>query len=167
MNITKRVTMGESVLLPNGKPSNFQWWELVQTDQPYPNIPDEKEEKNLILLVTKILQPVRDIFGPVELTSAFRSELVNRAVGGKPTSQHRKGLAADIIRTGKTSLYDAFEKIRKSSIPYDQLIYETGTKENPDAIWIHISYNPKGGRKQAILSPYNYEKNTRDYQLVT
>lgn len=167
MNITKRITMGERVLLPNGQPSNFQWWELVQTSKPYPNIPNEQEEKNLSLLVAKILQPVRNMFGPVELSSAYRSKQVNEALGGATNSQHRKGFAADITRTGKTSLYSAFEKIAKSEIPYDQLIYETGTKENPDAIWIHISYNPNGGRKQAMLAPYNYTTEKRDYQLVT
>ena len=163
INVTRKITMNNPVF-PG---SNFDWWELVQTSQPYPNLPDEKEEQNLILLTKKVLQPIRNMFGPTSLSSAFRSELVNNAVGGAKNSQHRLGLAADIVKTGNTNLREAFEIIKNGSIPYDQLIYETGTKFNKNAEWIHVSYNPKGGRKQALLAPYNYNTNKRDYVNVT
>ena len=162
-NVTRRITMGNEVF----EGSNFEWWELTQTSQPYPNIPNEQERKNLVQLTRKILQPIRNMFGPTSLSSAFRSELVNNAVGGSPNSQHRLGFAADIVKTGNTPLFQAFELIKNSSLPYDQLIYETGTKTNKKAVWIHVSYNPKGGRRQAMLAPYDYTKNKRNYINIT
>lgn len=48
-----------------------------------------------------ILQKVRTYFGrPVSINSAFRSHQHNKAVGGKSTSQHLYGRAADIVVTG-------------------------------------------------------------------
>lgn len=163
INVTRRISMSNEVF-PG---SNFQWWELTQTSQPYPNIPNEQERENLVLLTEKLLQPIRNMFGPTSLSSAFRSELVNNAVGGAKNSQHRLGFAADITRTGNTQLSQAFELIKNSTLPYDQLIYETGTPNNKKAEWIHISYDPKGGRKQAMIAPYDYKKNQRNYINVT
>lgn len=167
MNIQRKITMDNPVKLPNGTDSNFEWWELTQTSKPYPNIPNATEQKSLEILVAKILQPIRNMFGPTELSSVFRSKKVNEAVGGSDESQHLTGFAADIIRTGNIPLENAFKLIYSSNVPYDQLIYEIGTKNNPDAKWIHISYNPRGGRKQALIAPYNYETKQRDYKLFT
>jgi len=46
-------------------------------------------------LVTK-LQKLRDIAGPLKITSGFRCKKHNKNVGGVPTSQHTTGTAADI-----------------------------------------------------------------------
>ena len=48
-----------------------------------------------ISLVTK-LQALRDIVGPIEVTSGYRTEEFNAKCGGSPKSYHKKGLAADI-----------------------------------------------------------------------
>jgi len=45
----------------------------------------------------RILQDVRDKFGPIKITSGVRCEEYNRKVGGVKTSQHLKGRAADIV----------------------------------------------------------------------
>lgn len=61
------------------------------------------------------------------VTSCFRSERVNRLVGGSPTSAHRFGLAADCDATGFTSVAFAKEIIQmrdKGLIAFDQLILE-------------------------------------------
>ena len=47
------------------------------------------------------LQSIRDHFGvPVTITSGYRSEAHNAAVGGSPNSQHRHGRAADFVVRG-------------------------------------------------------------------
>jgi len=45
----------------------------------------------------RILQDVRDKFGPIKITSGVRCEEHNAKVGGVKTSQHLKGRAADIV----------------------------------------------------------------------
>jgi hypothetical protein len=52
---------------------------------------------NVTKLVTEVLQPLRDAWGkPLTVLSGYRSEELNDAVGGSPTSQHRKAQAADV-----------------------------------------------------------------------
>lgn len=43
----------------------------------------------------KVLEKVRERFGPVIITSACRCKLYNENVGGSPTSKHMLGIAAD------------------------------------------------------------------------
>lgn len=135
---------------------NFSLGELLVTNKPFPNIPNSRETMNLRMLAVNVLQPVRDLLGlPVAVNSAFRSHEVNKAVGGVDNSQHRLGFAADIRIIGM-SLEEAFKRIAKSSIPYDQLIIEYGKHPETDTDdWIHVSYNPNGGRKQLLQANYN------------
>lgn len=48
-------------------------------------------------MVTLALQPARDIVGRIRVTSGYRSEALNKAVGGSATSQHRIAEAADLV----------------------------------------------------------------------
>ncbi|MDR3048695.1 MAG: hypothetical protein LBV16_02485 [Elusimicrobiota bacterium] len=49
-------------------------------------------------LCKKILEPIRVFYGkPMIITSGFRGEALNKAVGGSITSQHCRGEAADFI----------------------------------------------------------------------
>jgi zinc D-Ala-D-Ala carboxypeptidase len=142
---------------------NFTLGELLVTSQPFPNIPDEQEISNLTLLTKNVLQPIRDLLGvPIVVNSAFRSHQVNKSVGGVDNSQHRLGFAADIVPS-KLSIDTAFKIIAKSKIPYDQLIIETNQRGNR---WIHVSFNPKGGRNQLLSATWNFEKNKMDYKPV-
>ena len=51
----------------------------------------------LRLMAATILQPIRDKMGHLTILSGFRSEELNRRVGGEATSQHLLGEAADIV----------------------------------------------------------------------
>ena len=59
------------------------------------NEPSEEHVENLKLLCTKILQPIRDQFGVVSISSGYRSPALCEAIGSKITSQHASGQAAD------------------------------------------------------------------------
>ena len=50
-------------------------------------------DSNLVTL----LQKIRDKFGPVTITSGYRTPAYNKKVGGVSNSQHVKGTAADIV----------------------------------------------------------------------
>jgi hypothetical protein len=93
-----------------------------------------------------VLQPLREIIKvPIIITSGFRSFDVNTAVGGKSNSQHLEGKAADFI-VPSMNLVDVFN-ISLDHLPFDQLIYEFGK-------WIHVSWNGKLNRKEALLSKF-------------
>ncbi len=121
--------------------ANFSLAELTVTDRNMPNVPNEAEVASLRSLAEMILQPLRDALGkPVRVNSAFRSEAVNRAVGGTATSQHRLGQAADIRVPGMTSV-EVAKKIVALGLPFDQVIEEFGS-------WVHVSYGPRRRRQQ-------------------
>jgi zinc D-Ala-D-Ala carboxypeptidase len=61
------------------------------------NVPNDEQIENLTDLCIYVLDPIRDAAGrPVMITSGYRSNLLNKAVGGSRTSQHPEGKAADI-----------------------------------------------------------------------
>ena len=98
-----------------------------------PNNPDVQHVTNLKSLCERVLEPIRTLIGkPIFITSGYRSEALNAAVGGSKKSQHTKGLAADIICPSFGSARNLAEIIAISSnIEFDQLIEEGG--------WVHIS----------------------------
>lgn len=121
--------------------ANFSLAELTVTGRNMPNVPNEAEVASLRSLAELILQPLRNALGkPVRVNSAFRSEAVNRAVGGTATSQHRLGQAADIYVPGMTSA-ELAKKIVALGLPFDQVIEEFGS-------WVHVSYGPRHRRQQ-------------------
>lgn len=106
------------------------------------NIPNKLEEENLVSLIDNILDPLREAYGnPIIINSGFRCKELNLIVKGSKTSQHMKGLAAD-IRTKlntKEENKKLFDLAIQLNLPFDQLIDEKNFS------WVHISYseNPR------------------------
>lgn len=120
------------------------------------NIPNENEGKNILDLIEKLLDPIREGWGsPIIVNSGFRCEKLNKIVGGVHNSEHRTGNAADIRAKSIEDNYKLWNLILKMSrndeILFRQLIWEEGDSNNPR--WIHISYNEKDNKRQII---YNY-----------
>lgn len=119
---------------------NFTLAELTATNTGLENKPTAAEVANLRALAVNVLQPLRDaIQVPLIVSSGFRSDRVNRAVGGSATSQHRLGQAAD-ISTRAMGAEDLARRIVELRLPFDQLIQEFGT-------WVHVSYGPRNRRQ--------------------
>lgn len=76
---------------------HFTWEELTTTSTGLTNNPNASEAAHLEWLAWNVLEPIRAAFGPVTVTSGFRTAAVNEAVGGAPDSYHLSGCAADII----------------------------------------------------------------------
>ena len=87
------------------------------------------------------LDELRRLYGhPIIITSGYRCPELNKAVGGKPNSQHVKGQAADLK-------YDPeLLQFIINNYHYDQLIEETSKRSK----WIHISFNKEKERMQYI-----------------
>lgn len=112
------------------------------------NTPNAGEIRNLQALAETMLEPIRAMLGvPLHINSGYRSPSVNAAVGGKGNSAHLDGRAADFVPIGMY-LRDAFEKIKASDLPFDQLILEYGS-------WIHVAIARQGvdPRRQVLEIP--------------
>lgn len=98
-------------------------------------------------LCEAVLEPLREALGPVRISSGYRCEALNRAIGGSGASQHCKGQAADISVPGR-SLAEVFNWIQAHA-DYDQLI-----REFPPRGWVHVSYIKSGvvARKSSLLA---------------
>ena len=106
------------------------------------NEPNKEQWLNLFAIRDNVLNPLREKFGkPIRITSGFRSTELNKAVGGKPTSQHTKGEAVDITAVNKADNKELFELCK--TLEFDQLIDES------NLTWIHISYKLPN-RKQIL-----------------
>jgi|TARA_Y100000287_G_scaffold116981_1_gene93968 hypothetical protein len=103
------------------------------------NTPGDYELSNMNNIAVNLFEPLREwVGGPIKITSFFRCEELNKAIGGSSRSQHCQGRAMDLDDTfGHKTNAEMFEYI-KSNLSYDQLIWEFGDDENPD--WIHVSF---------------------------
>jgi hypothetical protein len=120
--------------------ANFSLAELTKTNvRQFDNTPSMQVIDNLQVLVDNVLQPIRNKFGPVTVTSGYRSPEVNKAIGGSTTSDHCFGFAADFEVAG----VDNKELARwvVENLKFKQLILEFYTKGVPDSGWVHVSYD--------------------------
>lgn len=117
------------------------------------NVPSAAEMAN-IQYTAEQLEKIRAYVGRgIVVTSCFRSERVNKAVGGSPTSAHRFGLAADCDAIGLTSLAFAKEIIKmrdEGEIKFDQLILEF--PERGDGAWVHIGFRLNSPMRNQIMT---------------
>ncbi len=112
------------------------------------NTPTDEEISNGQRLAVAILEPCRARFDrSISPSSWFRCSKLNRAVGSKNTSQHRKGEAVDFTIKG-VDLMKVYLFIYNNLL-FDQIILE---RYNPDTNsgWIHCSYKKVGNRKSAL-----------------
>ena len=108
------------------------------------NIPSEEVEKNLILLVENVLDPLREAWGrPIIVNSGYRSAELNSKIGGAKSSQHLTGCAVDIqtVSDSKEDNKKLFELVQSLKLPFDQLIDESNYS------WIHVSYSDRHRRQ--------------------
>lgn len=158
--LNRRRVMSDMAKIQLGK--NFVLAEFVRTTTGFDNVPSELEVAHLKLLVTNVLQPLRDYLArPVRISSGYRSAAVNDAVGGSATSQHRTGQAADIEVDGVTNK-EIIEAIRYLGLPFDQLIDEDVKGER----WVHVSYSDRH-RSQLLSARFDSQQGKVVYSPYT
>lgn len=106
------------------------------------NTPNLEIKNNLWRLIKEVLQPIRDAWGqPIIVTSGYRCQKLNRAIGGAINSDHVYGCAADIhtvtdTRDDNKKLFDLIIKLKDEGvITCRQIIDEYNYN------WIHVSIN--------------------------
>ena len=88
---------------------------------------------------------------PIIINSGYRSEAVNRLVGGAANSNHLMGCAVDIHVLGKEQairyaciLLDIADESQED---FDELLIEQSAK----SLWIHFAVRPSGNRRRVRL----------------
>ena len=141
---------------------NFSLQELTKSDtairKGIDNEPNADQIDKLKALCENILQPVRDQFGRVKVTSGYRSPELCVAIGSSLTSQHSKAEAVDFECMGIDNA-EVADWI-KQSLETDQLILEYYTPGEPNSGWIHASWIPENRRAQYLLA-YRQEGKTK------
>ena len=115
------------------------------------NKPTVQKMINLVYLAANVLEPLRVAMNePVRISSGYRCEKLNDAVGGVYNSQHLKGQAADLCIDGDMAKGRRWFNYIRDHLPFDQLIWE---HDKSGTYWIHVSFvYPDFGknRKQVI-----------------
>jgi hypothetical protein len=123
---------------------HFTLEELTRTGRGVPNEAPEAVRRELQHLAEFLLEPIREMLGvPMQVTSGYRSPALERLVQGVGpdaplrSSQHMLGQACDFVPSGMP-VWQAYELIARSGLPFDQLICEAVGGGH----WIHVSCAP-------------------------
>lgn len=105
------------------------------------NTPGQHDVDNLEILCKHLLEPLRlAVNEPIFINSGYRSQELNKAVGGVSNSYHLKGMAADIrIDKRDKGRYYALQLL---NMQYCDLVILERHKER---YWVHVqwSYTPR------------------------
>ena len=120
------------------------------------NQPTEADVERMRALCLQVLEPMRRRFGVIRITSGYRCEALNKAVGGVSNSQHLRGEAADVhcssVKSAKTMACYV-----KETLTFDQLLIERVLHNG--CCWIHVSYvietkTRKNRKETRVLTKY-------------
>lgn len=126
---------------------HFTLGEFLKSDtaeeQDIVNAPNWDAIVQMVLLANNTLEGIRELVGPMTITSGFRNGALNEAVGGAEDSAHKLGAAADFV-CPEFSVDEVIALIEPhmEELQIDQLINEYGS-------WVHV------GRAQAGEIPRN------------
>jgi len=112
----------------------------------YPqNIPTMQHVVNMTYGCLMLLEPARQVVGPIIINSGFRNPRVNALVGGVKNSQHLLGQATD-IRPRDPSQFQPLVDFLKSHALTDQLLTGNG--------WLHVSWTPFSSPRHFVRIGY-------------
>ena len=148
---------------------NFNYWEFLKSDTAtrlgIENKPTEEHWKAIEKLAVNVLQPVRDHFGRIDITSGYRCPELCLAIGsyreidGKKvvTSNHARGEAADIEPDDPTiPLIDIVNFI------HNELEFRTLIAEYFPHGWVHVDYREGGNLRRLKLKDPKHNFKTVD-----
>ena len=138
---------------------HFSLAEMCKTSANLDNVPNEAQVENLKRLcgwLEKLRSEWNRRYGegndPIFINSGYRSEAVNKAVGGVKGSNHLSGCAADIRVAGMeqliryaTILLDISDESQEY---FDELLLERSPK---GSYWLHFAVRPSGNRRKVKL----------------
>lgn len=141
MKISKYFTLGELLNAP-----------LSQ------KVPPEKYDsvvKNMILLATNVLDPIREKFPSMFVTNVFRTNSTN----------HITGRACDVQVAGKSlTIHAEIARFARDSLPVDQILLE---KSSATSTHVHLRVGPAGWKgKPTVLTCGDKKCNSKTPGIV-
>jgi len=128
------------------------------------NSPSPDVVTHLRMSAHGLWEPIRALLNvPIVVSSGYRAPLVNRAIGGSPTSVHCFGYALD-CRAAGMRLAEAMQTVVDHGPNFDQAIFEFGR-------WLHLGWQSPAGRQRRqalmIFEPNRYLTwNARDPRVA-
>lgn len=112
------------------------------------NLPSWEIVEHLYQLA-QFLDQLREDWGSgIIISSGYRNDKLNSAVGGVSTSGHRLGFAADIVPSnGQFDRFVSFLKNWLKNKNFDQALIETKGKTR----WVHISLRGVDGKQRCMV----------------
>ena len=121
----------------------------VAADHDLSNCPNAAQTAALEALCQNVLEPLRHRFGPIVISSSFRSPAVNRLIPGAAPASQLTGCEAAGIVVGTPeramALYRSFRGLRDCV----QLAWEP--IDAPVPRWIHVSYTRRRKNRHSVL----------------
>ena len=153
MRISKHISYKEAVHSATAKRRGIE------------NVPNDSQLDNMYKVADFIFEPLRMyVGGAIKITSFFRSEELNTAIGGSTKSQHCKGQALDVDDVyGYKTNAEMYTWI-KENLNFDQMIWEFGTDMNPN--WVHISYVSEEDNRNRCLKAYKDDMGRTKYKTI-
>lgn len=126
------------------------------------NIPDEHQLEAMKYVASQIYDPLREYFGPIHINSFLRvSALNNSTPGASKTSSHMKGEAIDMSIIGRNVELFKYVLSQKDILDFDQIIWEFGSKVEPD--WVHVSKSAVNKNRGEVIRAYYNQAGDRQY----
>ena len=108
---------------------------------------------NINNLMYKCINPIKDRFPDIVITSVYRSKTLNEFIGGASESQHMYGYASDLVSINTFHPHEIFNWVIDKGIDFDQMIWEFPEKgKGINGGWVHISYKSGNNRKKTTLA---------------
>ena len=128
MRLSKNFTMEELCRSATAERHGVRNWPAAGDEE-------HRVRENLRYLCFDVLQPLREHVGkPIVVNSGYRSQEVNRLVGGVKNSQHLTGEAAD-LRIESTKQGREWAEWIMDNCDFDQMLLESNGK----SVWLHVS----------------------------
>lgn len=143
MKLSEHFTLGEL--------TKSRWASRLGVD----NTPSRQQVILLSALCSHTLELQRAKYGPIIVTSGYRSPRVNAAVRGAKHSAHLclNGRAAADIEAPAVPNYELARSIAQGDAPFDTVILEFAGKNDPRAGWVHVTHRLYGGpNRRRVLS---------------
>ena len=140
-------------MIDTGKWKYFSISEMTHSNiaraRGWKNEPGYGDIERMDLLVRKLLDPLRELYGSaIYVSSGYRTPRLNMEVGGASGSQHMLGEAADISTGRRGENARLYDMLLNSKLLYDQVIIYNCYE------WLHVSYTERRVNRMQVMIKY-------------